>query len=233
MSSFQPSKFDGKLVIASGICCSDRETITSLKFFYFQSCTNVVSLTNPFQGCCGGLHFSDVIVLNLDTMAWTTLVTTGQSPGPRDSHSAVLVGHRMIVFGGTNGSKKVNDLHILDLRTSEWTRPDCKGVPPSPRESHTATLIGDGKLVIFGGSGEGDTNYLNDLHVLDLKTMRWSYPEIKGNSPVPRDSHSAVAVGTRVFVYGGDCGDRYEGDIDVFDLDTLTWSRVRNVKLPT
>ncbi|XP_058189980.1 uncharacterized protein LOC131307481 isoform X2 [Rhododendron vialii] len=179
-----------------------------------------------FGGCCGGLHFSDVIVLNLDTMAWTTLVTTGQSPGPRDSHSAVLVGHRMIVFGGTNGSKKVNDLHILDLRTSEWTRPDCKGVPPSPRESHTATLIGDEKLVIFGGSGEGDTNYLNDLHVLDLKTMRWSSPEIKGNSPVPRDSHSAVAVGTRVFVYGGDCGDRYEGDIDVFDLDTLTWSRL-------
>ncbi|CAL5330085.1 RING finger protein B-like isoform X1 [Camellia sinensis] len=179
-----------------------------------------------FGGCCGGLHFSDVIMMNLDTMAWNTLVTTGHGPGPRDSHSAVLVGHRMIVFGGTNGSKKVNDLHILDLSSREWTKPDCKGIPPSPRESHTATLVSDDKLVIFGGSGEGDTNYLNDLHVLDLKTMRWTSPEVKGNVPVPRDSHTAVAVGNTVFVYGGDCGDRYEGDINMLDMDTLTWSRL-------
>lgn len=104
-------------------------------------------------------------------MVWNTLVTTGLGPGPRDSHSAVLVGCRMIVFGGTNGSKKVNDLHVLDLGTKEWIQPECKGSPPSPRESHTATIVGDDKIVIFGGSGEGEANYLNDLHVLDLKTI--------------------------------------------------------------
>ncbi|KAA8536732.1 hypothetical protein F0562_029210 [Nyssa sinensis] len=179
-----------------------------------------------FGGCCGGLHFGDVLVLNLDTMAWNTLVTSGEGPGPRDSHSAVLVEHRMIVFGGTNGSKKVNDLHILDLRTREWTRPDFKGVPPSPRESHTATLLGDEKMVIFGGSGEGEANYLNDLHVLDLKTMRWTSPEVKGNIPVPRDSHTAVVVGNKLFVYGGDCGDRYQGDVNMLDMNTQTWSRL-------
>ena len=103
-------------------------------------------------------------------MSWSTLATTGQGPGHRDSHSAVLVGLQMFVFGGTNGSRKVNDLHVLDLVTKEWTRPDCKGMPPCPRESHTATLIGDDRIMIFGGSGEGEANYLNDLHVLDLKT---------------------------------------------------------------
>ena len=130
------------------------------------------------------MHFSDVLVLNLETMDWSTLVTKGQGPGPRDSHSAVIVGYKMIVFGGTNGSKKVNDLYVLDLRSKEWTYPECKGTPPSPRESHTATLVGDEKLLIFGGSGEGEANYLNDLHVLDLKTMRWASPEVKGNVPV-------------------------------------------------
>ncbi|XP_031266479.1 rab9 effector protein with kelch motifs-like isoform X1 [Pistacia vera] len=179
-----------------------------------------------FGGCCGGLHFSDVLMLDLDTMVWSTLATTGQGPGPRDSHSAVLVGQKMIVFGGTNGSKKVNDLHILDLGSKEWIRPVCRGVPPSPRESHTATLFCDDKMAIFGGSGEGEANYLNDFHVLDLKTMIWTSPAVKGDIPVPRDSHSCNVIANKLFVYGGDCGDRYHGGVDMLDMRTLTWSRL-------
>ncbi|KAK8589184.1 hypothetical protein V6N13_088050 [Hibiscus sabdariffa] len=179
-----------------------------------------------FGGCCGGLHFSDVLMLNLNTMVWKTLETTGQGPGPRDSHSVVLVGTKMMVFGGTNGSKKVNDLHILDLTSKEWIRAECNGVAPSPRESHTATLIGEDKVVIFGGSGEGGANYLNDLHVLDLRTMRWTSPLVRGHIPAPRDSHSAIAMGNKLVVYGGDCGDRYHGNVDIFDMDTSTWSRL-------
>ncbi|XP_020240459.1 acyl-CoA-binding domain-containing protein 4 isoform X2 [Cajanus cajan] len=184
-------------------------------------------LMYAFGGCCGGLHFEDVLCLDLDKMDWSKLATKGEKPGPRDSHSAVLVGHRMIVFGGTNGFKKVNDTRILDLVTKEWIRPKCEGVPPSPRESHTATLVGDQRLVIFGGSGEGDANYLNDLHILDLRTMRWTSPLVKGDLPVPRDSHSTVAVGNKLIVYGGDCGDQYQGDVHVFDMDTMTWSRLK------
>ncbi|KAL1809487.1 hypothetical protein DCAR_0729036 [Daucus carota subsp. sativus] len=179
-----------------------------------------------YGGCCGGLHFSDVLVLNLDTMAWNNLVTSGTSPGPRDSHSAVLVENRMIVFGGSNGTKKVNSIHILDLGTTEWSQPICQGVAPCPRESHTATLVGGDKLLIFGGSGEGGANYLNDLHVLDLIAMQWTSPEVKGDVPIPRDSHSSVAVGSKLFVYGGDCGDRYQGDVHVLDIDTMTWAKL-------
>ncbi|KAL0454637.1 UNVERIFIED_CONTAM: Rho GTPase-activating protein gacHH [Sesamum latifolium] len=159
-------------------------------------------------------------------MTWSILKTSGPGPGPRDSHSAVLVGHRMLVFGGTNGSKKVNDLHVLDLVSREWMRPECHGNPPSARESHTANVVGDEKLVVFGGSGEGEANYLNDLHILDLKNMEWSSPEVSGDVPAPRDSHSSVAVGKRLFVFGGDSGDRYQGDVSVLDLNKLIWSRL-------
>ncbi|ERN03111.1 rab9 effector protein with kelch motifs [Amborella trichopoda] len=179
-----------------------------------------------FGGCCGGLHFSDVLTLDLKTMVWSSLVTTGHQPGTRDSHSSVLTGHKMIVFGGTNGSKKINDLHMLDLRTKEWSKPIVEGNPPSPRESHTATIVNDDKLVIFGGSGEGEGNYLNDVHILDLKNMRWISPEVKGDLPAPRDSHTAVAIDNRLIVYGGDCGDHYLGDVDVLDMDTMIWSRL-------
>lgn len=179
-----------------------------------------------FGGCCGGLHFSDVLTLDLRTMVWSALATTGHQPGTRDSHSAVLLDQKMIVFGGTNGSKKINDLHILDLQTKEWRQPCIRGTPPSPRESHSATLVGDSKLVIFGGSGEGEGNYLNDVHILDLKQMKWISPDVKGDLPAPRDSHTAVAVENRLVVYGGDCGDHYLGEVDILDLDTLTWSRL-------
>lgn len=87
-------------------------------------------------------------------------------------------------------------------------------------------MVGEGKVVIFGGSGDGDGNYLNDVHVLDVKTMTWSSPEVKGEVPAPRDSHVAVAIGNKMFIYGGDCGDRYHGEVDVLDMDTMTWSRV-------
>lgn len=152
------------------------------------------------------MHYSDVLVLNLGTMSWTNLVTTGMGSVPRDSHSATQWGNRIIVFGGTNGSKKVNDLHILDLDSKEWIQPLCSGAYPSARESHTATLVGDDLLVVFGGSGEGVGNYLNDLHFLDLKTMSWTSPVVKGATPPPRDSHISVAVGRKIFVYGGIVG---------------------------
>ncbi|XP_075475274.1 uncharacterized protein LOC142506023 [Primulina tabacum] len=145
----------------------------------------------------------------------------------RDSHSAVLVGRKMIVFGGTNGSKKVNDLHILDLLSRVWTHPECRGNPPCARESHTANVVGDEKMIVFGGSGEGEANYLSDLHILDLKNMAWTSPEVRGHVPAPRDSHSFVVVGDRLFVCGGDSGDRYQCDVCVLDLNRSIWSTMQ------
>ncbi|KAF7022416.1 hypothetical protein CFC21_035175 [Triticum aestivum] len=56
--------------------------------------------------------------------------------------------------------------------------------------------------------------------------MTWTSPRVTGEVvPAPRDSHGAVTVGNRLFVYGGDCGDRYLGEVDVLDMDTMAWSR--------
>lgn len=159
-------------------------------------------------------------------MTWNILETSGSGPGPRDSHSVVLVGSKMIVFGGTNGCKKVNDLHILDLLSREWSHPKCRGNPPCARESHTANVIRDEQMVVFGGSGEGEANYLSDLHILDLKNMEWTSPEVRGHVPAPRDSHSSVVVDDMLFVCGGDSGDRYQSDVCVLDLTRSIWSMV-------
>uniref|UniRef100_A0A6N2KVS4 Uncharacterized protein n=1 Tax=Salix viminalis TaxID=40686 RepID=A0A6N2KVS4_SALVM len=103
--------------------------------------------------------------------------------------------------------------------------------------------------MVFGGSGEGEANYLNDLHVLDLKSMRWTSPEVEGNIPAPRDSHSAVEIGNKLLVYGGDRGDsllckdlhqvfeqlyviggvgekHYYIDVWVLDVSTCSWTQL-------
>jgi Leucine-rich repeat (LRR) protein len=36
---------------------------------------------------------------------------------------------------------------------------------------------------------------------------------------------SVVAVGNKIVVYGGDCGDHYLEDVNILDLFTFTWSR--------
>ncbi|PQP96114.1 hypothetical protein Pyn_37868 [Prunus yedoensis var. nudiflora] len=140
-----------------------------------------------FGGCCGGMHFSDVLMLNLETMVWNTLASTGQGPGPRDSHSAVVLGHRMIVFGGTNGSKKLA----------------VQGSSPGPRAGHAAVSVGS-KVYVIGGVG--DKHYYNDVWVLDVSTCLWTQLDIRGQQPQGRFSHTAVVTDSDIAVYGG-CGE--------------------------
>ncbi|KAH1082215.1 hypothetical protein J1N35_021976 [Gossypium stocksii] len=102
-----------------------------------------------------------------------TLGTANYGLGPRDRHN---VEGKMIVFRGTNSSKKVNSLYVLNLVSKEWIQAECNVVTPSPHESHTTTFVGEDKVVIFEFSGEGEIVYLNDFHVLDLRTMRWTSP---------------------------------------------------------
>ncbi len=44
----------------------------------------------------------------------------------------------------------------------------------------------------------------NDLYAYDLETGNWSIAEVKGGSaPSPRLAHTAGAIGSKLYVYGG------------------------------
>ena len=66
----------------------------------------------------GAKHLNDFYQFNFDSLEWSLVETTGQvpPPSPRDSHSAVICGDAMYLFGGSTGSAR-NDLcaHILLL----------------------------------------------------------------------------------------------------------------------
>lgn len=102
----------------------------------------------------------------------------------------------------------MSSLLLFDMSTNRWITINAGGNIPAPRRGHSAILskqlfvcfngmvskhkIGsDGKSVIIFGGGmpEDEHEQLNDVFILELKTMRWIAPSIKGVPPKPRRYH--------------------------------------------
>jgi hypothetical protein len=74
------------------------------------------------------------------------------------------------------------------------------GTSPSARYCHRAVNWGE-CMIIFGGF-DGRVR-LNDVHFLDLSTMSWSQPEVKGDVPTARSHHACSLYGNSVVIHGG------------------------------
>ncbi|MBD2663996.1 hypothetical protein B6N60_03601 [Richelia sinica FACHB-800] len=154
---------------------------------------------------------------------WKKPKITGRIPRPRHGHSAICYNNSMIIFGGTNiiTDKSLKDVHVLDLTTWKWTKPKVTGQVPSPRSYHTAVLYQD-KMLVWGGYKEliSSSFKFNDvyLHILDLKTWRWSKMTPMGTLPEARSHHSAVIFQDKLIIHGG-AYDIYASFNDLYILD--------------
>ncbi|CAG5120142.1 unnamed protein product, partial [Candidula unifasciata] len=95
------------------------------------------------------------------------------------------------------------------------------------REGQVACSVGN-KVYIFGGVEQGQGNEpkeSNELIVFDLATSKWSQPRIAGILPPPRSAASLVAVGTKLYLFGGlSHMSGWFDDLFVFDTITNSWS---------
>jgi len=122
----------------------------------------------------GAKHLNDFHQFNFDTLEWSLVETMGQvaPPSPRDSHSAVVCGDTMYLFGGSTGSAR-NDLYSFSFETYQWheVRPAStagqKAAVPCPRFCHTCEVYNN-SLFIFGGY-DGQQR-LNDFWQFRLAT---------------------------------------------------------------
>lgn len=123
----------------------------------------------------------------------------------------------------------------------QWTEPSVSGPQPKGRYEHGAAVI-DEKMYIFGGNYNG--RYLNDLQVLDLRSLTWARKEVKtapdsqdSPSPVsvpPCAGHSLIPWGTgKLLSVAGHTKDPSEYlQVKVFDLQTCTWSDLKTYGKP-
>lgn len=159
----------------------------------YQHCALVWGGRNDEEIC------SVLYQFDTQTLRWSSPKTHGCGPGPRDGHSACVVGDKMYVFGGFENYlvEFSHDLHCLDLKTMTWTFVLTSGNPPSYRDFHTATPIGD-RIYVWGGRGDVHSPYHSQYEIydseivyMDLKSRTWHTPKTTGSVPIGRRSHSA------------------------------------------
>jgi len=139
--------------------------------------------------------------LNLRTFGWAEVSTIGYCPVGRLGACMNIVDDKLFLFGGMTMRHTLSpDFLFLDLDARSWMRPKARGEGPSPRESASSVIIGT-KIVYFGGM---DGKRLGDLYTFDTSDLTWSKVEIPApSSQLERSLHTAVAVKSTMFVFGG------------------------------
>ncbi|GAN06340.1 kelch repeatcontaining protein [Mucor ambiguus] len=177
----------------------------------------------------------------INTQTWTVShPQVENNPSPRIDHTATMISNKYIlIIGGVVYSHDVTDptgqlalnpvsmssLLLFDIDNNRWINVNAGGNIPAPRRGHSAVLSPDGKSVIVFGGGmpEDEHTQMNDVFILELATMRWTAPSIKGVPPKPRRYHKAYLVDDFMLVVFGLSGDNTGFD-DVNILSTSSWS---------
>ncbi|KAF9416851.1 Negative regulator of mitotic exit [Podila epigama] len=165
-------------------------------------------------------------------LCWTQRRILGTNPFPRFMHTSSITatGTDIFLYGGNQRGTPKGDLFIIDSVSLQ-----CQAVAPAgqdhppPKSGHSAVNVGQ-YIIYFGGwdsvTGQCDDN----LYVLHTARREWNRPLIQGALPTPRHSHIACAIGTTMFVFGGQVDNFYLDDIVAFDMKTITqnprWQKV-------
>jgi len=180
-------------------------------------------------------RFNDIYTFNTETMEVAKVVPATGTPPKFARHSAVTVGKTVYLFGGFDGVSQHFHLASYETDKNTWLVPEVVGSIPPSRTNHAAAAIGT-SMYIFGGMYKDSTGnndklvFLNDMFCLDTTTkpLRWTRVNQRGDVPAPRCGHRLLALGSRLILFGGGCGEQWDmkySDVHVFNPETNTWLR--------
>ncbi|XP_054159247.1 F-box only protein 42-like [Oppia nitens] len=146
--------------------------------------------------------FNQIHLFDTTTYRWSLVVPTDSHYCPAIAgHSASIIGHYMIVFGGLHSEANnpipffsSNDVWILNLETFVWNKQPVTASPkPLPRYGHSQVVLDDQHILITGGSG-GPNMLFNDIWLLcipDDWSQQWYWRPIEvirkdSNPPGPQ-----------------------------------------------
>ncbi|KFW94333.1 F-box only protein 42, partial [Phalacrocorax carbo] len=104
-------------------------------------------------------RFFDEIHTYSPSKNWWNCIVTTHGPPPMAGHSSCVIEDKMIVFGGSLGSRQMsNDVWVLDLEQWAWSKPNISGPSPHPRGGQSQIVIDNETILILGGCGGPNAN---------------------------------------------------------------------------
>ncbi|KAM4651353.1 F-box only protein 42 [Discoglossus pictus] len=132
-------------------------------------------------------RFFDEIHTYSPSKNWWNCIVTTHGPPPMAGHSSCVIGDKMIVFGGSLGSRQMsNDVWVLDLEQWSWSKPNITGPSPHPRGGQSQIVIDQETILILGGCG-GPNALFKDAWLLHMQTTPWTWQQLK----VENEEHGA------------------------------------------
>ena len=194
----------------------------------YQSCAAAVGKKIYIFG--GSPSYSKAIYV-YDTETNGIEQSSATLPSAVNGAACAAIGKRIYIFGGRymgSSSGKSKAIHVFDTETSTFETLSVQ--LPEDRYNATAAAVGN-KIYIFGGSyynnGEKATStvYLFNAESNAITSLTTSLS-------TKAHSADAVAVGSKIYVFGGQDGSTYHDTISVFDTETQTFAALEDVKLP-
>ncbi|XP_073457611.1 F-box only protein 42 isoform X1 [Aquarana catesbeiana] len=132
-------------------------------------------------------RFFDEIHTYSPSKNWWNCIVTTHGPPPMAGHSSCVIGDKMIVFGGSLGSRQMsNDVWALDMEQWSWSKPVISGTCPFPRGGQSQIVIDNETILILGGCG-GPNALFKDAWLLHMDTTPWTWQQLK----VENEEHGA------------------------------------------
>ncbi|KAJ0235167.1 Uncharacterized protein HA466_0267710 [Hirschfeldia incana] len=132
-----------------------------------------------FGGCSHSIFFSDLHILDLQTMEWSQPHVQGDVVTPRAGHAGITIGENWYIVGGGDNSTGCLETLVLNMSKLVWSTSTNVGARhPLASEGLSvcsASVFGENILVAFGGY---NGKYNNDIFVMRLKPGESSHPKI-------------------------------------------------------
>ncbi|XP_064393177.1 uncharacterized protein LOC135340747 isoform X2 [Halichondria panicea] len=187
-----------------------------------------------FGGDDRSSYFNDMSKLDLDTLQWTKVQTSGSQPMKKFGCGLVRVNERTLCCFGGRGIGWTNEFHLFDIQNGVWSSPELRGERPPPCSHFTFTMVDQHRAVFFGGWQPDRDVVVNDVYLFNFRTMEVTKVKpVQGEPwPVRRSRHAACCLNygqdhPQLLVHGGRDNDtKTLGDMWILDVDTAKWTEV-------
>ncbi len=169
-------------------------------------------------GGCSAAHGHLADVHCLDTSSWTWSALNDAPFTPRDKLTTVAIGSRVLVWGGFGPQ---HDGHSAAQEHNNADEEDEDGEDDSgadEEEDEKEEERPDG----------ASFTWFDELFVLERShngAWAWSAQATRGDAPSARAAHAAVAIGSRMFVFGGRDASGRVADTHSLDAVDYEWRR--------